>query len=99
MTNTTKMPWMKEDHTIRKLMTWKEAVRVIQTLVDEKNNKRTKQAWDRIFTRMNRMLMTNTTKIRKLMTWKEAIRVIQTLVDRKDTDERTKQAWDRILQG
>ena len=48
MTNTTNMPWMKEDHTIRKLMTWKEAVRVIQTLVDEKNNKRTKQAWDRI---------------------------------------------------
>ena len=49
MTNTTKMPWMKEDHTIRKLMTWKEAVRVIQTLVDRKDtDERTKQAWDRI---------------------------------------------------
>jgi hypothetical protein len=76
MTNTSKMPWLKEDYTVRKekrdrtekrwedfsiaeiekeykqnsetQMPWDKAVRIIQTLVDERDNKIIKQAWERI---------------------------------------------------
>ena len=75
MTNTSKMPWLKEDYTVRKekrdrtekrwedfsiaeiekeesenknTMTWKDAVTIIQMLVNEKDNKIIKQAWERI---------------------------------------------------
>ena len=79
MTNTTRMPWMKEDYTATKrafrkklglfdkdvaieeqarmeeeasenknTMAWKDAIRIIQMLVNERDNKVIKRAWERI---------------------------------------------------
>jgi len=48
MTNITRMPWIRKNYTVKKPMIWGEAVRVIQAVVDEKEDEKIKQAWERI---------------------------------------------------
>ena len=160
MTNTTRMPWMKEDYTATKRAFKKrlgifdkdvaieeqekearieeEAERIL-TERDERHERELEEQWedgyeeremerrlenqeqdriegdyeqrlleeaserqgtitDAILTATQRIIEIEKAKNKNTITWEDAVTIIQTLVNERD-NKITKQAWERILQG
>ena len=144
MTNTTRMPWMKEDYTATKRAFKKrlgifdkdvaieeqekearieeEAERIL-TERDERHERELEEQWedgyeeremerqlenqeqDRIekeyeqrLAATHRIIEIEKAKNKNTITWEDAVTIIQTLVDERD-NKIIKQAWERILQG
>ena len=95
MTNTTRMPWMKEDYTATK-RAFKKRLGIFDKDVAIEEQARMEEA---------------ASENKNTMAWKDAIRIIQMLVfdhcnnavgqsdDWAKSNEEIKQAWERILQG
>ena len=137
MTNTTRMPWMKEDYTATKRAFKKrlgifdkdvaieeqekearmeeEAERIL-TERDERHERELEEQWedgyeeremerrlenqeqDRIEGDHEQRLLEAASENKNTMAWKDAIRIIQMLVNERD-NKIIKRAWERILQG
>ena len=137
MTNTTRMPWMKEDYTATKRAFKKrlgifdkdvaieeqekearmeeEAERIL-TERDERHERELEEQWedgyeeremerqlenqeqDRIEGDHEQRLLEEASENKNTITWEDAVTIIQTLVNERD-NKITKQAWARILQG
>ena len=137
MTNTTRMPWMKEDYTATKRAFKKrlgifdkdvaieeqekearmeeEAERIL-TERDERHERELEEQWedgyeeremerqlenqeqDRIEGDYEQRLLEEASENKNTMAWKDAIRIIQMLVNERD-NKVIKRAWERILQG
>ena len=144
MTNTTKMPWMKEDYTATKrafkkklglfdkdvaIEEQEEQVRMEEESermlieLDERHEKQLEEQWEdgyeeremerqleeaeqnRIekeyeqrLAATHRIIEIEKAKNKNTITWEDAVTIIQTLVDERD-NKIIKQAWERILQG
>ena len=144
MTNTTRMPWMKEDYTATKRAFKKKlglfdkdvAIEELQEQVrmeeesermmielDERHEKQLEEQWEdgyeeremerqleeaeqnRIekeyeqrLAATHRIIEIEKAKNKNTITWEDAVTIIQTLVDERD-NKIIKQAWERILQG
>ena len=95
MTNTTRMPWMKEDYTATKRAFRKKLGLFDKDVAIEEQARMEEEASEN----------------KNTMAWKDAIRIIQMLVfdhcnnavgqsdDWAKSNEEIKQAWERILQG
>jgi len=137
MTNTTRMPWMKEDYTETKRAFKKrlgifdkdvaieeqekearieeEAERIL-TERDERHERELEEQWedgyeeremerrlenqeqDRIEGDYEQRLLEEASENKNTIAWKDAIRIIQMLVNERD-NKVIKRAWERILQG
>lgn len=144
MTNTTKMPWMKEDYTATKrafkkklgifdkdvaIEEQEEQVRMeeeserMMIELDERHERELEERWEdgyeeremerqleeaeqnRIekeyeqrLAATHRIIEIEKAKNKNTITWEDAVTIIQTLVDERD-NKIIKQAWERILQG
>ena len=137
MTNTTRMPWMKEDYTATKrafkkrlgifdkdvaIEEQEEQVRMEEESermlieLDERHEKQLEEQWedgyeeremerrlenqeqDRIEGDYEQRLLEEASENKNTIAWKDAIRIIQMLVNERD-NKVIKRAWERILQG
>ena len=128
MTNTTRMPWMKEDYTATKrafrkklglfdkdvaIEEQEEQVRMEEESermlieLDERHEKQLEEQWEdgyeeremeRRLENQEQRLLEEASENKNTIAWKDAIRIIQMLVNERD-NKVIKRAWERILQG